>query len=301
MARRWLVAKATQTLRNDALTFERKLRMKCPFALFMAASSIATAATSPIKFDRYFEHEDGCFVLYDLKKGETLAKYNEKRCSQREPACSTFKVALALMAADAGIIKDENTSFKWDGKDYGMADWNKDQTAASWISESAVWVSQIITTKLGKERVEKYLKDFGFGTADMSGGIDAAWLTMGTPTNRVSKTTVLISADEQVRFLSRLWKEDLPVSKNAIELTKRLTLQQTSPNGYGLNGKTGSGFIGRDNSSRLGWFVAHIGKSNEEYISVVSFTASKKAEGNRYAGYEAKEKMKKILADMGKF
>jgi beta-lactamase class D len=197
--------------------------------------------------------------------------------------------------------KDENTPFKWDGKDYGMPGWNKDQTAASWIKESVVWVSQRITKQLGKETIEKYLKDFGYGTADMSGGIETAWLTVGTPTNQVTKTTLLISADEQARFLTRLWKGDLPVSKRALEMTKKLTFVENSPHGYELNGKTGSGFIGPDHASRIGWFVAHIGKANEEYVSVVSFTASKMPEGNRYAGYEAREKLKKILTDLGKY
>jgi beta-lactamase class D len=268
---------------------------------FFFATAWNQADAVPTNLSAYFTDEDACFLLYDVNKGETVTKYNDKRCSERVPACSTFKVALALMAFDKGILKDENTSFKWDGKDYGMPGWNKDQTAASWIKESVVWVSQRITKQLGKETVEKYLKDFGYGTADMSGGIETAWLTVGTPLNRVTKTTLLISAEEQVRFLTKLWKGELLVSKQAMEMTKKLTFVEISPHGYQLNGKTGSGFVGEDHASRIGWFVAHLGKPKEEYISVVSFTASKKAEGNRYAGYEAREKMKRVLTQLGKF
>ncbi len=66
----------------------------------------------------------------------TYAKAKWPRGSMRSvarsapPACSTFKVALALMAFDKALLKDESTFFKWDGKDHGMAAWNKDQTAA---------------------------------------------------------------------------------------------------------------------------------------------------------------------------
>ena len=148
---------------------------------------------------------------------------------------------------------------------------------------------------------EKYLKDFGYGTADMSGGLETAWLTIGTPMKKVKKTTLLISAEEQVRFLARLWKGELPVSKRSTEMTKKLLFVERSTLGYELDGKTGSGFVGNDFSSRIGWFVAHLEKENEDYISVVAFTATKKVEGNKYAGYEAREKMKRALTDLGKF
>lgn len=167
---------------------------------------------------------------------------------------------------------------------------NKDQTAASWMKESIVWVSQRITKKLGKEKVEKYLKDFDYGTADMSGGIETAWLNTDTA------GTMQISADEQARFLEKFWKGKLPVSKKAIDLTKKITFIETTPKGYGFSGKTGSGIIG---PTRLGWFVGHIEKGAENYIVVTNFTDSKNSLG--YGGPAAREKTKEILTDLGKF
>jgi beta-lactamase class D len=254
--------------------------------------SVCVLYAAPKKLWQYFEDQDGCFILYDVTKSQTVQEYNKKRCAKREPAFSTFKIALALIAFDKGVLKDENTPFKWDGKDHGMPAWNRDQTATSWMKDSVVWVSQILTKRLGKKTLEKYLKDFGYGTADMSGGIETAWLT--------HDSTLLISADEQVKFLTRLWKGELPVSKKAIELTQKISFIEMTSKGYSFSGKTGSGTVGSD-QSRLGWFVSHFEKGSESFVSVVTFTGTKKRKENRAAGYEAKDKMKKIVTDLEMF
>jgi len=258
------------------------------------------ANAAPSNISAYFAGEDACFLLYDVGKGQAVTKYNEKRCSERVPPCSTFKVALALMAFDKGILKDENAVIKWDGKTYEMPGWNKDQTAVSWMKESTIWVSQRITKELGKKTVEKYLRDFGYGTADMSGGIETAWLTATSLAYPV-KPTVLISAEEQAQFLTKLWKGELPVSKHAIEMVKKATFIEKSPQGFELSGKTGSGFVGGDRSVRVGWFVGHLAKGNEQYVSVIALTDSVKSEGKGYAGPEARETTKKILKELGKY
>ncbi len=259
---------------------------------FLTANPTATAET---KIAAHFRDLDGCFILYDLKNNNEVVRWGGARCSQPMPACSTFKVALALMGFDAGVLKDENTPFKWDGTHQPIETWNRDQTAASWISESVVWVSQQIVQKLGSDRVQKYLDQFQYGTRDLSGGLTTAWLT----SNRWTKhnPTLKISAAEQVSFFARLWREQLQVSPRATELTKKVSFVETSPNGYALHGKTGSGFVG---TKRLGWFVAHLRGHSNEYVAAVTFT-DRDAHQSRYpyAGLEARQILKDILIERG--
>ena len=70
-------------------------------------------------------------------------------CKKRVSPASTFKVPLALMAFDAGILKDEGSGMKWDGTKTSRQEWNRDQTAASWMKYSVVWFSQRLTPQLG--------------------------------------------------------------------------------------------------------------------------------------------------------
>ncbi len=245
---------------------------------------------------KQLEGVDGCFILYDLKNDKQLVRYGDKRCAERVPACSTFKVPLALMSFDRGVLKDENELLKWNGVKREILTHNQDHTAATWMRDSVVWYSQALTPKLGRGTIEKYLKDFGYGTYDMSGGLDVAWLT-----EVPSKTTLKVSADEQVKFMASLFKNKLPVSKHAADTTKKIIFLEKSANGFELSGKTGSGssVTGPGEKVRVGWFVSHVKRGEEEFIAVTSFTDTRKDPQYKYGGPFAKEITKSVLIEKG--
>ncbi len=257
---------------------------------FLALQSSAFGAQPD--FSQIFKGKDGCFILYDIKTKTTVASFNEKRCSERFVACSTFKIPLALMAFDKGLLKDENSSMKWNGKKHAIDDWNHDQTAASWMKHSVVWFSQQLTPQLGMKAVKDFLRKFDYGNQDMSGGLTTAWLTSG------SKPSLKISAKEQVRFLERLWSDELSVSKKAMELTRKVTYLETSPRGSVLHGKTGSTL---PTDTQMGWFVGHVSNPSaigHEYVFAVNFEHPTPKEGPKFAGYIAKGIAKDILSAM---
>lgn len=249
---------------------------------------------------KQFEGVDGCFILSDLKTDKVLMRYGDKRCAERVPACSTFKVPLALMAFDKGVLKDENHLIKWDMVNREIPSWNKNQTAASWMRESVVWYSQAVTPKLGKDVIEKYLADFGFGNHDMSGGLKDAWLTVTPSTKVPPKTTLKISADEQVQFIAKLFRGQLPISKHALDTTKKITFLETSANGFELSGKTGSGYLSvTPDKVRIGWFVSYVRRGDQELVAVTAFTDKRKDPPYKYGGPFAKDITKSILAEKG--
>src|SRR5580765_6155607 len=145
------------------------------WALFCAAIAIAILVSAPLRagepdFARAFAGRDGCFELYDLKTNTLVVRSSSTRCAQRTSPCSTFKVPLALMAFDAGILEDETSMLKWDGTKTSRDSWNHDQTAATWMQNSVVWFSQRLTPQLGMKRVKAYLAKLDFGNQDTSGG-----------------------------------------------------------------------------------------------------------------------------------
>jgi beta-lactamase class D len=260
---------------------------------------VALVLTSPAlaaepDFARIFAGRDGCFTLYDVKAGKLVVSSDPRRCALRTSPCSTFKVPLALMAFDAGILKDENSSMKWDGTKTSRDAWNKDQTAATWMRDSVVWFSQRLTPQLGMDKVKAYLAAFHFGNEDMSGGLTKAWL----------ESSLLISPDEELTFWERFWREDLPVSMHAFAMTKKITLVDTSPSGWTLHGKTGSGAVvsqGPKQKSNLwlGWFVGHVARGDREYVFACSYTDRVVSDDHRPPGWIARDIAKQILAQMG--
>jgi beta-lactamase class D len=253
--------------------------------------SAAPAHAKP-NFDRLFAGRDGCFELYDLKANKLLVRYNPAHCAKRVSPASTFKVPLALMAYDAGILKDENSPMKWNGTKSNRVEWDRDQTAASWMKKSVVWFSQRLTPKLGMKRVKDYLARFRYGNKDMSGGLTKAWL----------QSTLTISPDEQLRFWRQFWRGELPVSKHAFDVTKKITYIGTSPSGWILHGKTGSGAIVSEKGKLLqgsGWFVGHVGRGDREYVYVAHYSDRAPPSDTRPPGWIAREIATTALAQMG--
>ncbi|WP_425483490.1 class D beta-lactamase [Ancylobacter pratisalsi] len=198
-----------------------------------------------------------CTALADASTGKVLMQEGPD-CAGRVTPASTFKIAIALMGYDSGILTDAHHP-SWPFKP-GYADWreqwkqNTDPTY--WLKESVVWYSQEITTKLGMERFRRYVTGFGYGNEDVSGekgennGLTHAWLS----------SSLAISPLEQVGFLSRMLRGELPVSKEAVAMTGAISRFPDTPNGWQVHGKTGMGFA-RDKAGKpvrgkpYGWFV----------------------------------------------
>lgn len=242
----------------------------------------------------HFKGMRGCFLLYNVK-----TKHFEKQlgdaCQERFPACSTFKVPLAIMAFDSGVLKDEKQTLKWDGQKRMLEAWNKDHNAASWMPESVVWFSQRLTPKLGEKKLKKYLENFKYGNEDVSTGITTAWLN--SPAD--PRGSLAINAYEQVEFMRKLWMNELPASGRSLELTRKITYLETSPKGFKLSGKTGSNFYDTTRKVQFGWFIAHVTNGDQEYIAVTNISDLKPVETDKFGGFRAKMITKDLLLESG--
>lgn len=76
-------------------------------------------------FDKY--GVKGCFVLFDQAENEYI-RYNSGLCDTGYIPASTFKIPNALIALEEGIIRDTNQIVKWDGHEWPVKTWNRDQT-----------------------------------------------------------------------------------------------------------------------------------------------------------------------------
>lgn len=250
--------------------------MRIIIKVFLIVLSLnATAKSITIKeYSNLFKNYHGCFILYNLNENKVISKYNPyNRCNQRISPNSTFKIPLSLMAFNQNII-NQSTVFKWDGRKSEIPEHNKDHNPAGWLQNSVLWVSQVLTPKLGYARINHYLAGFNYGNKDFSGdpskhnGLTHAWLS----------SSLKISAQEQLDFLKAMLTDELPIDNKALEYTKQNLYLGTLKNGAKVYGKTGSGRNGRNEresyTSKLrdGWFVGFIEQGKERYIFVSNIT-----------------------------
>jgi bla regulator protein BlaR1 len=197
--------------------------------------------------------------------------------------CSTFKIYNSLIGLETGVLADEdaNTLIKWDGTQHGIQNWNRDHTLASATRESAVWYFQKLAVRIGAERMQEYLDKIGYGNRDISGGLTTFWL----------RSSLEISAAEQVELLARLYAGRLPfAAKNAAIVKRNITLVEN--NGTVFMGKTGSAFA--DGRWLLGWFVGCVEKEDNRYIFAANLEAPDGA-----SGFAARKITEAVLKGLG--
>lgn len=198
-----------------------------------------------------------CSVIADPANGAALA--SEGDCDVRATPASTFKVALAIMAFDAGVLSDAHAPrwpFRKGYPDWGGAAWRQPTDPAAWMKHSVVWYSQLIASRLGTDGLVRYGRAFSYGNADFTGdpgkanGLERSWIS----------SSLEISPNEQVVFLARLVNRTLPVSMQAMDETAAIVEQRTLAGGWTIHGKTGSAYPRRadgsfDRARGWGWYV----------------------------------------------
>lgn len=230
------------------------VRRRALLALLSASSLFSTAAHSkderPVSLGKL-----SCTALYEPhRKPEVLV---EGTCNVRVSPASTFKIPLAVMGFDSGILVDSlNPAWESPGsvaKDFGGV---RNGTPLTWQSQSLVWYSRELTRTLGRSRLERYVHQFDYGNVDVSRGPGN---TEGFTSSWIGGS-LAISPLEQVRFVDRLLTNKLPASVRAQQATMAIIPKFQTAGGWTVHGKTGSTWV-HDKTGKalkdqpIGWFV----------------------------------------------
>ena len=128
------------------------------FALALCLAPSAAAAAEPVT----------CTVIVDGRSGDVLVR--DGICDRRFAPFSTFKLPLAVIGYDAGILTDDVTPrWEWHA---GLAAPERDHKPVDptiWERDSVLWYSREITRLLGGEAFERYVAELGYGNGDVSG------------------------------------------------------------------------------------------------------------------------------------
>ncbi len=186
----------------------------------------------------------GSILVYDHTENRYHAGYAERVDLRLAPA-STFKILNSLIALETGVVTDGETVIEWDGTERRRTELNKDLDLTTAFRLSAVPHFQEIARRIGPERMQHYVDAVDYGNRDISGGIDRFWLVGG----------LRISPREQIAFLSRLYRGDLPFSAQSMTVVKEMMLSERTP-GYELRAKTGWAQL--PNDENVGWWVGWV-------------------------------------------
>lgn len=255
------------------------------FAIFLPLASTTFAANKNV------ENID-CFIV---KEDQSYLINKGKNCNTRYSPASTFKIALALIGYESGILKDENYPL-WESKEpvkYLQDYWSGEKTPSSWMRYSVVWYSQMLTTKLGIKNFQNYMDKLEYGNKDLSGnpekndGLTEAWLS----------SSLLISPLEQISFIEKLASDSLLLfSKESQTKTKnliRIFEESLLSNGWTIYGKTGSD-IDKKIGERKGYFVGFATKDKRLISFVIHITGNNDSKvGGIYAKKKALDVMMK--------
>ncbi len=197
-------------------------------------------------------HASDCFIV---KENNKIIK-SEGQCELAYTPQSTFKITLSLMGFEAGILINETSpSFPFKPEySHNINVCKGDHNPKTWMRDSCVWFSQVLTKKLGMEKFQKYVNDFNYGNKNTTGGLTHSWLS----------SSLKITPAEQIQFIQNMIDNKLPISPKAIEMTKKILFIQELSGGWNLYGKTGNGRY--KGELQQGWFVGWIEKGDRKLV-----------------------------------
>ena len=196
-----------------------------------------------------------CTLVTDAANGAVLRE--EGDCRTRVTPASTFKIPLAVIGFEAGVLTDAHMpvfDFKPGYPDWGGPAWHAPTDPTRWLAYSVVWYSQIVAHRLGRAKLQAETARLGFGNADFSGdpgqdnGLDRAWIM----------SSLKVSPTEQVAFLRRLATRTLPVSAHTLDETLKIVTMSPAGDGWTLHGVPAQGRRRFRRGPRL-WLVCRLG------------------------------------------
>lgn len=186
-------------------------------------------------------------ILIESMDGKVEYQHNVNDKEAFIPA-STFKIPNTLIILEEGLIKGSSEIIQWDGKERDYALWNKDQTLKSAFQDSCVWCYQRYARKIGDKKYHNYLQRFDYGNLLTGTDIARFWLD----------GDLRVSVKGQVKFLRKVYFEELPVEKRHIKTLKNIMLSDETEN-YKIWSKTG--WSGKD-----GWYVGYLVTNNQTWF-----------------------------------
>lgn len=214
---------------------------------------------------------EGTVLIYDEKNNQY---YSNDYALAKDKYCpaSTFKIANTLVGLETGTIPVDHT-FKWDGKERDVVNWNQDLSLRDAFQFSCVPCYQDLARQIGVKKMRTALDSMGYpGMNVRADNVDQFWLTKDSK----------ISPLEQVDFLKRLNTRSFSLKPETLEAFKKIAIVEDGENGK-LYAKTGLSMM---DGKRIdgGWYVGWIQKEKNRIYFATHITPTKEVSNADFMG-----------------
>lgn len=233
----------------------------------MLALIAVSLLTSPLLASEPWRRE--CVVIEEL--GEAAPYVSDAtECAVATSPASTFKVPHALIALETGVVADPLAPVVWDGTRRAFPVWNQDHSLESAIKRSVVWFFQRTAGLIGRERMLAWLKKLDYAADSFEGEITMFWLN----------GDLAVTPLEEVRFLRRMLRYELPVERQHVEAVKEALLMPKGKitNASGIHdfvlawpepllvrAKTGKTSVGGE---EISWLLGQVESQGRQFVFV---------------------------------
>jgi beta-lactamase class D len=139
--------------------------------LLLLAACLTPGLASARDLARHFKGIDGTFVLLDGQNG-AYTRWNAPRAARRFAPCSTFKIPNTAILLETGAAPDPEFVVKYEPAwNASREAWRHDHTLRTAYRDSVLWYYHALARKAGLEAVTRWVKQFGYGNTDTSGGV----------------------------------------------------------------------------------------------------------------------------------
>lgn len=231
-------------------------KIKLIFILFLLFNSFLFA--KDIEIENIFKNKqvDGTIVIESLNT-KKISIYNDKRAEKLYSPASTFKIPNTLIALNEGVVTKDSV-IVWDKKIREYESWNKDQTLLTAFKSSCVWCYQEFASKIGVEKYKKYLKELNYGNKKIGDEITRFWLD----------ESLKITVFEQLSFLKRLYKNELPFKVEDMNTLKEIMIDEENED-YIIRAKTGW-------EGKYGWYVGYVETKDDVWFFAMNIDTKTK-------------------------
>lgn len=231
----------------------------------------------------------GSILIYDLLDNKYYSNDFEWAKKGKLPA-STFKIPNSIIALETGLVENDSTLFIWNGEKRMLKNWEQDLSLKNAFHFSCVPCYQDIARNIGTQRMNDYLLKLDYGNMQVdSTNIDEFWLKGESKINQL----------QQIEFLKRFYKSELPISRHSETIMKRMMIIEQGKEGK-LSGKTGWSIRNEKNN---GWFVGYLETALKIYFFATNIEPKKDLDMDKFllarkeVTLKALEKLKKENTD----
>jgi beta-lactamase class D len=188
--------------------------------------------------------QTGTFLLKPDGQREQVAHGAAFADRPLRPA-STFKPMLALIALETGVLKNADEIVPWNGKPYpDRPAWRRDMALREAMQTSSESYFGVLAGRIGRERLAAWVQRVGYGNGRIGPTPALVW----------HDGVLTVTARQQLAFVDRLRRGDLPFSAKTIAMVKA-AMHDDAANGTGIYGKTGTH---SDDGAGTAWWIGWV-------------------------------------------